>query len=124
MTKIGDAEVEVVEGYTESEGVKRISCERRRQIEDEGYDAEHDSEHVADLIQAARCYTIAAAKEEMEGDLKNMAKYPLSNWPWEPESWKPTDGVVRNLEKAGALIAAAIDSYKSREKEGTDEIHD
>lgn len=117
MVVIGRAEVEV---YSESEGVKRIACERRRQIEDEGYDAEHDAEHVADLIQAARCYTIAAAKEEMEGDLKNVARFPLSNWPWEPESWKPNDGVVRNLEKAGALIAAAIDA-KRRETDESDD---
>jgi hypothetical protein len=31
-------------------------------------------------------------------------------WPWEqPDWWKPSDNPIRNLEKAGALIAAEID---------------
>ena len=32
-----------------------------------------------------------------------------SDWPWPPEFWKPSDDPVRNLVKAGALIAAEID---------------
>lgn len=120
MVKIGDAEVEVV-AFEDGEGVRRIACERRRQIEDENYSLEHDSEHIADLIQAARCYVIAAAKEEMEGDLKNVARFPLSNWPWEKENWKPNDGIVRNLEKAGALIAAAIDAKRKEESDADED---
>jgi len=30
-------------------------------------------------------------------------------WPWEPRHWKPDASPTRNLVKAGALIAAAID---------------
>jgi hypothetical protein len=31
-------------------------------------------------------------------------------WPWASRYWKPDADRVRELEKAGALIAAAIDS--------------
>jgi hypothetical protein len=34
---------------------------------------------------------------------------PLHRWPWEPEGWKPSDDPIRNLVKAGSLIAAEID---------------
>lgn len=32
-----------------------------------------------------------------------------TNWPWREESFKPSDDQIRNLTKAGALIAAEID---------------
>ena len=34
---------------------------------------------------------------------------PPRGWPWEPADWKPDNDPVRNLVKAGALIAAEID---------------
>ena len=43
--------------------------------------------------------------------MRNVAGRPYvvpRDWPWEPEAWKPTYP-VRDLVKAGALIAAEID---------------
>jgi hypothetical protein len=34
---------------------------------------------------------------------------PPPNWPWDAKWWKPSVDHVRNLVKAGALIAAEID---------------
>lgn len=31
------------------------------------------------------------------------------NWPWKPECFKPTGDPIRDLTKAGALVAAEID---------------
>lgn len=30
-------------------------------------------------------------------------------WPWDADAWKPTQDPIRQLVKAGALIAAEID---------------
>lgn len=84
-------------------GSERIAAERRRQIEVEGHTLEHDADHDdTSLIMAAVSYAFTAAHGN-----SNTLPDPL--WPWEVESWKPSDNPVRNLEKAGALIAAEID---------------
>lgn len=41
-----------------------------------------------------------------DGTVKPSSKWPSS---WHPEWWKPSNDPVRNLVKAGALIAAEID---------------
>lgn len=80
---------------TPSVGVQAITAERRRQIEIEGWTPEHDAKYVDDeLARAAACYA--------------LGKRPPGMWPWEDKWWKPEDA-TRNLEKAGALIAAEID---------------
>lgn len=35
------------------------------------------------------------------------------DWPWDEEWWKPSLDPIRNLEKAGALIAAEIDRLEA-----------
>lgn len=83
------------------DGVERIAQERKRQIH-KGYTATHDAEHdVNDLIRAAGSYIYASTRGQV--DAVDTA------WPWEPELWKPSKDPARNLEKAGALIAAAVD---------------
>lgn len=85
-------------------GIQRISMERQRQIEQEGWAPEHDDRYVNhELKSAARCYLLAAHHHEV------TAFNVPTLWPWAPEWWKPSDDPVRNLEKAGALIAAEID---------------
>jgi hypothetical protein len=37
------------------------------------------------------------------------------SWPWDAEWWKPSPDSVRNLVKAGALIAAEIDRLQRKE---------
>lgn len=55
---------------------------------------------------AAIAYALVS---EFPGDPKVADRTLLAWWPWGPEAWKPADDRLRNLVKAGALIAAAID---------------
>lgn len=81
-------------------GATQIGYERARQQMAEGYDAEHDDEHVnEELADAAACYIIFAPEP---------GKTPYA-WPWNDEDWKPSGDRIRDLVKAGALIAAEID---------------
>jgi len=80
-------------------GAQRISGERKRQIEREGWSAEHDDEHKnGELRDAAACYLTLAT----------------DRWPWSLADWKPSDAPIRNLVKAGALIAAEIDRLERK----------
>ena len=86
-----------------TDGVDLIAAERLRQIEGEGYDPEHDAEHPEEMARAAACYAMPVGDRPFEYGV------PLL-WPWTPDYWKPTpDDRVRELVKAGALIAAEID---------------
>jgi hypothetical protein len=76
-------------------GVQAITEERRRQIEIEGWTPSHDDAYRnGELARAAACYAIGSC--------------PTGLWPWHEKWWKPGDR-RRDLEKAGALIAAEID---------------
>lgn len=105
-------------------GIELIADERQRQIEVEGYSVQHDSQHdFRELTSAARTYIDAAiltTKSEEIGNSNEASiswhkynepfewKYLKLGWPWEEESFKPTTS-LKDLIKAGALIAAAID---------------
>lgn len=90
-----------------SVGANKIAEERGRQVVAEGWTVEHDDDHCAgELSAAADCYLLAA-KRRFEG-LK-VSTTPPTSWPWSIEWWKPSPDPVRNLVKAGALIAAEID---------------
>lgn len=95
-------------------GAQLIADERKRQIEKEGYDKEHDKNHDVDtLIKAALAY----AEYDINGEL---AYY---TWPWDiknnkNKSFKPST-LKRNLIKAGALIAAAIDRLEDEKENDT-----
>jgi hypothetical protein len=80
-----------------------IARERRRQIEREGYTAEHDQGRALDLVAAAAAYEANAAKAP------ENVKSPPTGWPWAGRHWKPK-GPLRNLVRAGALYQAAMDS--------------
>ncbi|SIA42605.1 Uncharacterised protein [Mycobacteroides abscessus subsp. abscessus] len=77
-----------------SDGASRIVAERLRQITSEGYSLEHDREHGAGQLAAAAAAYLTGSSEP---------------WPWSPDSLKLSGDISRNLERAGALIAAAID---------------
>ena len=86
-------------------GAELISNERNRQIEIEGYSQEHDNEHnYKEFISAAISYLMANMIEGYEG-------YSKIWWPWDKDAYKPK-GVIEDLTRAGALLAAAIDRYK------------
>ena len=91
-------------------GIELISEERQRQISQEGWTAEHNDEHCNEqLAYAAACYTVPATTR------RKMSLVTLL-WPWEMSWWKPSpENRVRELVKAGALIAAEIDRLQRME---------
>ena len=103
-------------------GIELIEAERRRQIEKEGWTPEHDDSHnLGELSQAGSAYAgVASAQcrgagaEEFDGFMMVCE----GEWPFESESWKPNDDPIRNLAKAGALIAAEIDRLQRQRTEG------
>jgi len=83
-----------------SDGAELIAAERLRQVTAEGWTPEHDAEHTdGSMVRAAVCYASYGQKAS--------APYPL--WPWADSWWKPSDDPIKNLVRAGALIAAEID---------------
>jgi hypothetical protein len=82
-------------------GIYLINKERQRQIAQEGYSLNSDHQHQnGQLAMAAICYTMREKDREPIADI----------WPWDLKHWKPTpDDRIRELTKAGALIAAEID---------------
>ena len=92
-------------------GIELIAEERQRQIEAEGWTAEHDAEHdQGELAAAAACYAFTPF---MKDEIREGYKVPPTPmWPefWLAKYWKPTpNDRIRELQKAGALIAAEID---------------
>lgn len=95
-------------------GIELIAEERQRQIEKEGWTAEHDAEHTNEaLAMAAVCYALPST-------LRHYSYNPLIKenvpdfWPWDAKWWKPSpDDRVKELIKAGALISAEIDRLQS-----------
>lgn len=90
-------------------GAQRIADERQRQIEKEGWSPEHDDEHdEGQLAWAAACYAAPEAIFGMHG------RATFDPWPWPADDKRPGPNFtpaerIRELEKAGALIAAEID---------------
>lgn len=86
-------------------GVELISEERQRQIIEEGYTKEHDSFHSpTEFVKAAIAYLVSCYDNEKGIDC----------WPWEETGFKPGSS-KRNMVKAGALLAAALDLMKDEE---------
>lgn len=88
-----------------------VLSERRRQVEAEGWTAEHDDDHDSgEMAGAASAYALAAADKlhpMSQGD-GEFDKLPPAMWPWDYEWWKPGEP-RRMLVKAGALILAEIE---------------
>lgn len=91
-------------------GIQLISEERERQIKEEGWTLEHDIQHKnGELSNAAAYYA-------MTDDLISFIDVEWGNdmhlhiWPFELKWLKRTpNNRIRDLQKAGALIAAEID---------------
>ena len=92
-------------------GVELIAAERQRQIEVEKWTPEYDDgHHIGEMARASACY---AMRPYLHMD--KLAMY----WPWDMKWWKPCpNDRIRELSKAGALIAAEIDRLKRRETQG------
>ena len=91
--------------YPEKTGAELIAEERLRQVDLEGYSLEHDISwnRPDQFLKAAVAYVLTA----IGGRYSQTA---TSWWPkeWDPAMFKPKD-FFRDLVRAGALIAAAID---------------
>ena len=85
-------------------GIELIENERKRQIEEEGYDKEHDKKLKAgELAMAGACYALPEYERMYVDDFDEL-------WPFENKYWKPSPkDRIKELSKAGALIAAEID---------------
>lgn len=111
-----------------SKAIDDVLAERRRQIDEEGFDAHHDDDanDPGELARAGASYAINAADKlnpYSQGDGRDLAP---EFWPWlheedrsggrgetavlemVPTFWKPTTA-RRDLVKAAALIIAEIE---------------
>lgn len=93
-------------------GIELIEEERERQISGEGWTAAHDDAHInGELSRAGAVYAVHASHQCKHPSAHISHDIPYG-WPegWSGEWWKPSAiDPVRNLVKAGALIAAEID---------------
>lgn len=106
-------------------GTTLISEERNRQIESEGYNWEHDDSHTdGEIALAAAVYAIPFEWRNVTAGLNGRSNILRTLWPWENHTFKPgyingnsaslpnaqsVEGRIKELIKAGALIAAEID---------------
>ena len=112
-------------------GAEMIVAERKRQIEAEGWDAEHDDDEHAheELVGAAICY--AVNKGDVHdgrvvtgygqwvggyfGSTRDLHMSAPVLWPWSDELDKRVKhDRIRSLAIAGALIAAEIDRLQRK----------
>lgn len=92
-------------------GADLIKAERQRQIEVEGFDMAHDytEHHMDDLARAGAFYALPA-HDRCRTQINKV-------WPFSWEWCKPTpDNRLKELAKAGALIAAEIDRIQNMER--------
>lgn len=83
--------------------IQEIQDERRRQIEDEGWAAAHDDQHMrGELALAAGCYCFW---QFPSSDTSQAAR---NFWPWADHWFKPKD-MRRDLIRAAALLVAEIE---------------
>ena len=82
-------------------GAIQILYEREHQRDVEKFGEAHDAQWVkGELLMAALCY-LAYCLPKWIFNFSDI-------WPWKEEDWKPKSR-IRNLVRAGALIAAEID---------------
>jgi hypothetical protein len=98
-------------------GASLIAVERDRQATQECWTAEHDDLCTSgELVKAAICYAshamgrawIIGASDDGAEKYRTEGIDRFSDWPWDESWWKPQDP-IRDLARAGALIAAEID---------------
>lgn len=105
--------------------IDEIAAERRRQVEAEGWTAEHDDEHAdGSLAKVAACYaghSAAYCNVRLDVGMDAYRATEPSMWPgsWARKWWKPKDP-RRDLIRAAALIVAEIerlDRMETKEKQ-------
>lgn len=91
-------------------GAELIAQERQRQIDVEGFD---DDQWRTDesLAMAAAAYATPSKSRDLVSFYGDSIP---KNWPFKSKWWKPTPGDrIKELTKAGALIAAEIDRLQA-----------
>ena len=100
-----------------TKAIEDVLAERRRQIEVEGFDAEHDNQNKeGELARASAAYALAASFQDWYRPIGIQRYINLQDslvrrlWPsrWEWELFKPTNR-RRDLVKSVALGIAAIE---------------
>lgn len=101
-------------------GIELIAEERQRQIEQEGWTIEHDAKHTTgQLAYAAACYALPNDVINIHEDrgifisIKRWILFPFGIEWWKPRQNNHPGQRVRELAKAGALIAAEIDRLQT-----------
>lgn len=96
-------------------GVELIAIERKRQIEELGYTYENDSLYADEELARAGATYATPEKAQIVWDGSITSHIRSNLWPWEKKYWKPTpEDRIRELTKAGALIAAQIDYLQNK----------
>lgn len=88
-------------------GIEIIAKERERQQTEEGRTRAKDlmNNQYDEMAIVAAAYASPALTRKY----RTSSRLPM-HWPWDSRWWKPTpDDRIRELAKAGALIAAEID---------------
>lgn len=102
-------------------GIQIIADERQRQVVEEGWTSEHDDQHTnRELVRAAVCY----AEADQQGVVNEYGDTLVESgyWPFAWDQFKPSPGdPIRDLAKAGALIAAEIDRRQRLNNHGKTE---
>lgn len=98
------------------DGVALIAAERRRQVEIEGFTAEHDDHYQGDQLRRAASSYLNVMIDLIGSAGRTGQRYVPMSWPWNTLWWKPSTDPVRNLVRAGALIAAEIDRLERLKK--------
>ena len=104
-------------------GIAKIFAERVRQLEEEGYSKYNDvGNHLTGaLAKAAATYALRPFLNEPNFAFGDLDGVPVM-FPFGRSWWKPTpDNRIKELAKAGALIAAEIDRLAENEKNTNDE---
>jgi len=102
-------------------GTELIAIERKRQIEELGFDYSNDDLYADEqLAKASAIYALPKKYRGEDLDPSDDIEYDsLINviWPWNRSYWKPTpEDRIKELVKAGALIAAQIDYLQNNKK--------
>ena len=113
-THLPPADLAVLATHQALGGIAAIAAERQRQVIALGWTHDHDDEHTdSALAAAAAAYAIPASTSTDDMSLVTMRQ---QLWPWEVTSRSPVSATgpnfemrLRELEKAGALIAAEHD---------------
>ena len=96
-------------------GAGLIAMERKRHVAEEGYDAEHDACHEGgELAIAAACYAV----NDTDANCLHVGCGMVEDaWPWDKKFDKRgKQDRIRELVKAGALVAAEIDRLQRLKK--------